>query len=170
LTHVRRADNRCSKRHFNASLKNIAVWGYWTGVGSYGKGTPREGSPWFEALVGTTPLSQFLRAAHPFLLIFSDESGWAWFIPLHNSTTSIGVVMNQKASIRKNKKASPDSTLISRYIDNLNLAPGVVRLIGKGTLIEKGGETVRSASDFSYSAPSYAGNGYRIVGDAGGET
>jgi hypothetical protein len=78
--------------------------------------------------------------------------------------------MNQKESIRKNKKASPDSTLISRYIDNLNLAPGVVRLIGKGTLIEKGGETVRSASDFSYSAPSYAGNGYRIVGDAGGET
>lgn len=27
--------------------------------------------------------------------------------------------------------------------------------------------SVKSASDFSYSAPSYAGNGYRIVGDAG---
>ena len=34
------------------SLKNIAVWGYWTGVGSYGVGTPRAGAPWFEALTG----------------------------------------------------------------------------------------------------------------------
>ena len=39
-------------RHFNASLKNVAVWGYWRGVGSYGVGTKREGSPWFEALTG----------------------------------------------------------------------------------------------------------------------
>ncbi|KAF8973166.1 hypothetical protein BDZ97DRAFT_1900957 [Flammula alnicola] len=90
-------------RHFNASLKNIAVWGYWRNVGEYGTGTPRHGSPWFEAL--------------------TDESGWAWFIPLHNGTTSVGVVMNEKI--------------------------------------------VKSASDFSYSAPSYAGSGYRIVGDAG---
>ena len=28
--------------------------------------------------------------------------------------------------------------------------------------------SVKSASDFSYSAPSYAGRGYRIIGDAGG--
>jgi hypothetical protein len=39
-------------RHFNASLKNIAVWGYWKDVGTYGVGTPREGAPWFEALTG----------------------------------------------------------------------------------------------------------------------
>lgn len=40
-------------RHFNASLKNIALWGYWTGVGTYGTNTSREGAPWFEALRGT---------------------------------------------------------------------------------------------------------------------
>jgi len=39
-------------RHFNASLKNIAVWGYWQNVSQYGLGTAREGSPWFEALTG----------------------------------------------------------------------------------------------------------------------
>lgn len=39
-------------RHFNASLKNIAVWGYWRGVRQYGAGTPRHGSPWFETLTG----------------------------------------------------------------------------------------------------------------------
>lgn len=40
-------------RRFTESLKNIAVWGYWTGVGSYGEGTERAGAPWFEALTGT---------------------------------------------------------------------------------------------------------------------
>ena len=40
-------------RNFMDSLKNIAVWGYWTGVGSYGEGTTRAGAPWFEALTGT---------------------------------------------------------------------------------------------------------------------
>jgi hypothetical protein len=40
-------------RKFTDSLKNIAVWGYWTGTGSYGEGTPRAGAPLFEALTGT---------------------------------------------------------------------------------------------------------------------
>jgi hypothetical protein len=39
-------------RHFNTSLKNIAVWGYWRNVGGYGLGSKRQGSPWFEALTG----------------------------------------------------------------------------------------------------------------------
>ena len=40
-------------RTFTDSLKNIAVWGYWAGAGSYGEGTTRAGAPWFEALTGT---------------------------------------------------------------------------------------------------------------------
>ena len=39
-------------RNFTQSLKNIAVWGYWKNVGSYGVGTPRQGAPWSEALTG----------------------------------------------------------------------------------------------------------------------
>jgi len=39
-------------RHFNSSLKNVAVWAYWGNVGTYGVGTMRQGSPWFEALTG----------------------------------------------------------------------------------------------------------------------
>lgn len=51
-------------RRYNQGLKNIANWGYWEGCNKYAPGTPRENSPFFEAL--------------------QDESGWAWFIPLHN--------------------------------------------------------------------------------------
>ncbi|EDR11534.1 uncharacterized protein LACBIDRAFT_247116, partial [Laccaria bicolor S238N-H82] len=129
-------------RHFNASLKNIAVWGYWRDVGGYGLGSKRQGSPWFEAL--------------------TDASGWAWFIPLHNGTTSIGIVMNEKIFATP---GASDSAMVLRYLSNLSLAPGVVLLISSTGILNEG--SVRSASDFSYSAPIYAGKGFRIVGDAG---
>jgi len=60
-------------RVLNHSLDNIASWGYWTNTKSYMPGTPRDNAIWLEAL--------------------NDESGWVWFIPLHDGTTSIGVVM-----------------------------------------------------------------------------
>ncbi|KAJ6576858.1 FAD binding domain-containing protein [Mycena sp. CBHHK59/15] len=147
-------------RHFNSSLKNVAVWGYWTGVGTYGLGTAREGAPWFEAL--------------------TDESGWAWFIPLHNGSTSIGIVMNQKAYAEKIKGSRPveptcflptaapnpaNSNMVNHYLMNIPLAPGVLNLITDQGVMEAG--SVKSATNFSYSAPSYADRGYRIVGDAG---
>ncbi|KAJ7039109.1 FAD binding domain-containing protein [Mycena alexandri] len=144
-------------RHFNSSLKNIAVWGYWRGGGIYGVGTPREGAPWFEAL--------------------TDESGWAWFIPLHNGRTSVGVVMNQKIYNEKLKQnveptyfpsssiPNPtNSNMVNHYLCNILLAPGVVKLVGTGAMEV---DSVKSATDFSYSAPSYADCGYRIIGDAG---
>ncbi|KAJ7668518.1 FAD binding domain-containing protein [Mycena polygramma] len=144
-------------RHFNSSLKNIAVWGYWDGVGTYGVGTSREGAPWFEAL--------------------TDESGWAWFIPLHNGMTSVGVVMNQKLYHENMKEhAEPTyflpssipnptkSSTVNHYLCNILLAPGVAKLIGSGAM-QTG--SVQSATDFSYSAQSYGDCGYRIIGDAG---
>ncbi|KAG6913405.1 hypothetical protein DXG01_007066, partial [Tephrocybe rancida] len=145
-------------RHYNASLKNVAVWAYWRDADLYGAGTIRQGAPWFEAL--------------------TDESGWAWFIPLHDGTVSIGVVVHQKSFDAKLKQPllpSPfshpstsnptNSKVVARYLSTLALAPGVVRLITtNGNMVEG---SVKSASDFSYSAPSYAGINYRIIGDAG---
>ncbi|ESK93690.1 radh flavin-dependent halogenase [Moniliophthora roreri MCA 2997] len=146
-------------RHFNQSLKNIAVWGYWTGVSSYGLGTPRAGAPYFEAL--------------------NDESGWAWFIPINNGTTSVGIVRNQQMHVEQLRcpvsgeipfdgSAVPNpsqSRMVDQYAFNLSLAPGVVKLITEHGKLEEG--SVKSATDFSYSASVYGGNGYRIVGDAG---
>ncbi|KAJ3757384.1 hypothetical protein EV360DRAFT_84057 [Lentinula raphanica] len=144
-----------NNRHFNQALKNIATWGYWRNVGSYGVGTPREGAPYFEALL--------------------DESGWAWFIPINNGTTSIGFVRNQKIhnegkELDRDRSGPsfpevPRSTTTARYASMLSLAPGIVKLITpRGTFVEG---SVKSASDYSYSAPSYAGPGFRIAGDAG---
>ncbi|RPD58673.1 FAD/NAD(P)-binding domain-containing protein [Lentinus tigrinus ALCF2SS1-6] len=161
-------------RKFNSSLKNVAVWGYWKNTGMYGAGTSRENAPFFEAL--------------------SDESGWAWFIPLHKGLTSVGIVMDQKQlGIRSRASSSAGSphpgggrrgsisartasTLADRYVSFLQLAPGVLGLVGDGELVsvktdendsEEEPPVARSASDYSYSAGEYAGPGFRIVGDAG---
>lgn len=91
----------------------------------------------------------------------------------------MGIVMNEKLyRLRSHSPLPPspfptsaapnsgDSHLTARYVASIGLAPGVVRLITQlGVMVEG---TVKSASDFSYSSDSYAGPGYRIIGDAGG--
>lgn len=39
-------------RSYNEGLKNIATWGYFKDAGTYGKGTPAEGDPFFPRLKG----------------------------------------------------------------------------------------------------------------------
>ncbi|KAI9444285.1 FAD/NAD(P)-binding domain-containing protein [Lactarius indigo] len=199
-------------RRFNASLKNVAMWAYWRNTSVYGRGTTAEGSPYFEAL--------------------SDESGWAWFIPLGANLTSVGIVrdqtaFNQSAQAHRSRSSqssfspSPVTPLISfrgasltssadslsllsanppshvtppsspssptfpfspggswfapvgaeqRYLSALNLAPRVRQLLGPDGVMVRGeseSDTVRTASDYSYSASYYAGENFRIVGDAG---
>lgn len=101
----------------------------------------------------------------------TDSSGWAWIIPLHDGSTSVGVVMNQDLSEKlkaKAKEAGEDTSSLAHYMRGLDLAPGLRAILGDAELIKKDdGPILRSASDYSYRAPSYAGPGYRIVGDAG---
>ena len=200
-------------RNFTESLKNIAVWGYWTGAGSYGQGTTRAGAPWFEALTGIDFIFEPILAACE-LTNYSDESGWAWFIPLHRGVTSVGIVVHKDAYSRRAKSQSdeaevppqgstfegkvkrsvfqtmwtylgfsrksqqpiPSSTSSStrRYLETLELAPGLKKLLGDGKLVDHLGSgdgnrsLVHTASDFSYWADSYAGDGWRAIGDAAG--
>ncbi|KAL4066069.1 hypothetical protein J3A83DRAFT_350187 [Scleroderma citrinum] len=141
-------------RIYNEVLKNIAIWGYWRNGRVYGRNTPREGAPWFESL--------------------QDGTGWAWYIPLHDGTTSVGIVVNQKSHNEKGKLL-PNLSTESRYREYILLAPMVHDLLAEGELVARPSISgpsgsldplVRSASDFSYSADSYAGPSFRIVGDS----
>ncbi|GES60553.1 hypothetical protein ATETN484_0005001200 [Aspergillus terreus] len=124
---------------FDSSLKSTATWGYWESAGKYGEGTYREGDPYFEAI--------------------KDGSGWAWFIPLHNSTTSVGVVIRQdRLASRKRAKSSAEF-----YQQAVEDTPGIARLLQNAHLTSK----LKSASDWSYHASAYAGPCFRICGDAG---
>ncbi|KAK7047292.1 hypothetical protein VNI00_006523 [Paramarasmius palmivorus] len=131
-------------RRMNESLKNIACWGYWSGTSEYMPGTSRQNAPWFESL--------------------TDESGWAWFIPLHDGTTSVGFVMDLATSNEKKRAASSTK---QHYLDQFQFAPGLQKLIGDGELVTGHGKPdVQSASDYSYSADKYAGDHFRLIGDA----
>ncbi|TDL19003.1 FAD/NAD(P)-binding domain-containing protein [Rickenella mellea] len=140
------------KRTYTQGLKNVAMWAYFRGVGAYGGGDRggdgdgdakrnRVGSPLFEAL--------------------TDESGWAWLIPLHTSPsgpslTSIGIVQHG-AILAERKRNDPRM----RGLDE----EGVLRRMLEFAPMVRG--LVRTASDYSYSADKYAGAGWRVIGDAG---
>lgn len=83
-------------------------------------------------------------------------------IPLHDDTTSVGIVMNQDISISKKKAMGSPSTK-EFYLESLKQAPQILEFLSKASL-----ETdIKAASDYSYSASSYAMPYCRIVGDAG---
>ncbi|KAJ7116117.1 putative halogenase [Mycena crocata] len=132
-------------RHFNKSLRNVACWGYWKGTSMYAPvgQSDRNNAPWFEAML--------------------DETGWCWFIPLHNGTVSVGVVETEESSIAKKRAMDPaNNSLTAHYHAQLKLAPGLVGLLGDGELVSD----IKAAGDYSYSATAYAGPNYRMVGDA----
>ncbi|KAF7617982.1 radH flavin-dependent halogenase [Aspergillus flavus] len=129
-------------RKFNEGLKNVASWGYFEGFEMYGVGTVAEGCPYFAS--------------------FPDGSGWVWFIPLGENKVSVGVVMEQKSATAKKKlMESPSSR--EWLLTQAKEAPGIGDLLAKATLVSD----VKSASDWSYTASTYATTNIRIVGDAG---
>lgn len=91
-----------------------------------------------------------------------DGSGWCWFIPLHDGTTSVGVVMNQSMSTSK-KKANGSISARDFYVESVHEARGITHLLSKAELSTE----IKHASDWSYSASAYASPYLRIVGDAG---
>ena len=70
--------------------------------------------------------------------------------------------------------SSDVSSSTQRYLEALELAPGLKKLLGDGKLVDHLGSGdgnrsfVHTASDYSYSADRYAGDGWRVIGDAGG--
>ncbi|RDW78596.1 uncharacterized protein DSM5745_05448 [Aspergillus mulundensis] len=138
-------------RRYNKTLKNVANWAYYRNIGKYGKNTRRENSPIFEAL--------HVKGAN----IEADESGWAWLIPLHNGTTSVGVVRSQAIATEKKSAAA---SLEAYFEDALTLAPMLSGILHQNSASEMV-TTIKSASDYSYHSTRYSLPYARIVGDAG---
>ncbi|KAG6867584.1 hypothetical protein C0993_000873 [Termitomyces sp. T159_Od127] len=96
---------------------------------------------------------------------YVDETGWAWYIPLHDGTTSVGVVLAKQSYAEKKALASNgvDDPIRKLYMNQLTQAPKLMQFLTQAELMSE----IKSAGDFSYSASHYAGPGYRIAGDAG---
>lgn len=79
----------------------------------------------------------------------------------------MSVSINKKAALRE--KNPEEYSLRAHYLDQLQYVPGTQKLLKDAVLKSDDGESgVKSASDFSYSADYYAGDHYRLVGDAAG--
>jgi flavine halogenase len=130
-------------RVFRESFRNIAVWSYWKGIRATGR-----------------PYSFYAE-------VLTDKKGWAWFIPLNDGTTSVGFVTHLNTHTeRRGHWASSDGKKLSikEHYDNMfQYAPHIKDFIKEGEMIPG---TTHSSSDYSYWASGYAGDHYRLVGDA----
>ncbi|WP_275562182.1 tryptophan 7-halogenase [Streptomyces sp. 5-6(2022)] len=125
-----------SQRVYSDFFRNIAVFGYFNG----GKRLP------------ASPGNIFCEAF---------EDGWFWYIPLSDTLTSVGVVINHEWADRIQ---GDQAQSLLRLIDK---APRIRDLLADATRVTEGvyGQ-VRVRKDYSYLNTQFWGNGMVLVGDA----
>ena len=120
-------------RRFHHVFKNVAIWSYWKGTNIDGYG-----------LVGSTRL-------------FSIENGWLWFIPLHNQTFSVGVVLSRE-QLKAERADRSIEEVYERILRRHREAGKILKDATRGN--------VSMETDYSYTADKFSGPGYFICGDA----
>jgi flavin-dependent dehydrogenase len=122
-------------RTYHEAFKNVALWSYWTGV---------------------RPLDRGPEGA---IAVCSVPYGWFWGIPLHDGTTSIGLVIKRSAfSAERDRLGSMEAV----YQDAISQCPRIAEMIAPGTRVTE----LKLEQDYSYAADSFSGPGYFLAGDA----
>lgn len=122
-------------RHYQEAFKNIAVWSYWRGV---------------------KPLDRGPKGA---IAVCSVPYGWFWAIPLHDGTTSVGLVAKRTTFSDERERLG---SIAAVYEDALAQCPRIAGLV-------EGAERVtdhKVEQDYSYVSERTSGPGYVMVGDA----
>jgi flavin-dependent dehydrogenase len=126
--------NQFNLKDWDVAFKHLAIYGYYTG-GEH-LPSPDQGS----------------------IFIESFENGWVWKIPLHDGTTSVGVVMDSDWAQAEIKKSSVDA-LFQQQVQLTNEISG---LISNATFKDE----THLIKDWSYVTTKMTGDGYALVGDA----
>lgn len=122
-------------RSFHDVFRNVAAWSYWTGAQTPAKGP--DGA----------------------IVVASVDRGWFWFIPLHDGTTSVGLVTSRD---HFNERRNALGGIEALYAEALAECPAVADLLDGAT--QSSGMKVEQ--DYSYAARSFAGPGYFLTGDS----
>jgi hypothetical protein len=85
--------------------------------------------------------------------------GWLWGIPLHNGTMSVGLVLH-KTTFKEQRQQGNSVEQI--YLNAINSCPLIADLVKSGKPVTN----IRTEQDYSYSAGSFTGPGYFLIGDA----
>ncbi len=122
-------------RHYHEAFKNIAVWSYYRDV---------------------TPLDRGPQGA---IAVCSVPYGWFWAIPLHDGTTSVGLVA--KRSIF-NEERDRLGSIEAVYEDALAQCPRISDMVKGATKVSD----FKVEQDYSYVSENKCGPGFVMVGDA----
>jgi flavin-dependent dehydrogenase len=93
------------------------------------------------------------------ITVAAIPDGWFWSIPLDEEIVSIGMVVHQ--SVYKEQKRNGES-LEKIYADAIAQCPIIEDMLAPGELVSE----LKVDQDFSYTADSFVGPGYYMVGDA----
>lgn len=90
-------------------------------------------------------------------IFYSKQSHWAWFIPVTETVTSVGVVI----PVQTYREVGDDATEVYEWgVEHIN--PDLHRRLAGRARVEQ----VRTIRNFSYSIDPYVGPGWVCVGDA----
>lgn len=130
-------------RRFQEYFNNVALARYWKGAKDYvdDDGNTQPGAFSLEAL--------------------ADGSGWSWSIPLHDGTVSLGMVIHKDTYLKLMSEHKSNEKV---YNYCLSLCPDMKRLLENAHT----DTDTKLWQDYSYVAESFAGKGYRMIGDAAG--
>jgi flavin-dependent dehydrogenase len=92
------------------------------------------------------------------ILHTESKEAWFWYIPLGNGTVSVGLVGDNDFLLKRG--CSPKET----FEAEMKNCPGVKRRLLDATQVDR----LNIAKEFSYQSSERAGDGWVLVGDAGG--
>ncbi len=132
-------------KQLDEDLRNIAIFGYHTGVG------------WRDDLNGHPDLRRTLILTHP--------RGWIWMIPLKDGVTSVGFVTSVESY-----RAAEIKDHRAYYCQVLRELPEYAELFSEAQLFDYRGDgkIVHTVQEYSYSCDRIFGPGWVLCGDASG--
>ncbi|MGB3440141.1 MAG: NAD(P)/FAD-dependent oxidoreductase [Actinophytocola sp.] len=122
-------------RKYHNVFRNVATWAYWKNA---------------------QPLDRGPEGA---IVVSSVPGGWFWTIPLHDGTTSVGLVTGRDDF---NAKRAELGGIEALYHEALAQCPSVRDLLADAEQVTG----MKTEQDYSYTAESFCGPGYLMCGDA----
>jgi halogenation protein CepH len=140
----------CAKRKVDDRLRNIALYGYYRGMG------------WRDDLQGPPELRRTLILTHP--------RGWMWVIPISLNEASVGFVtsLDTWAELKAERGTRLDPAEI--YREALTELPEYEALFSEAEIYDHRGDgrLVHTIQEFSFSSEPLWGPGWALCGDAAG--
>ncbi|SHH24344.1 Dehydrogenase (flavoprotein) [Jatrophihabitans endophyticus] len=122
-------------RVYHEAFRNVGIWGYWQDA---------------------APLDCGPQGA---IAVCSVPYGWFWAIPLHDGTTSIGLVIKKTAL---NDERARLGSLDAVYADAISQCPRIATMTAGASRVTD----LKVEQDYSYAAETFDGPGYLLAGDA----